>query len=398
MNIAFSDSRGFAVGLPARADPLDRRWELSVRPPARGLAPDPGLGAVRAPRGPPPPRLRDHRRRVRPRRSSRPTRRRGAAPDKKQATNRRRVNMKYHMGRRLTVPPRLKEAQQKKIVSAYLAFEMDDDALRHLPGGAADVGPTPARLARGFSFGADDEDPELLALAEEALGPEVGDGGGAAAPAAAPLPLVTPGRRTPRAPRARGRASASSRAPTRVRAVEDAAAAAADARRRRQARRLAPARLLHLRGRAAAGGRPTRPPARRRPPARSRMSTPTRRRRRSRRPSPRSSSAAAAATAPRRPTSSASARAWATTSRPSSTAYGELESDDAKTSDDDGFGLECTETLPAPLRGRAGAAGGGLRLAEAARASLLRPRWRREVRRAACPPHRRFLRPRPRAP
>ena len=26
--------------------------------------------------------------------------------------------------------------------------------------------------------------------------------------------------------------------------------------------------------------------------------------------------------------------------------YGELESDDAKTSDDDGFGLECTETLP----------------------------------------------------
>ena len=63
-----------------------------------------------------------------------PAARRGPK-DKKQATNRRRVNMKYHMGRRLTVPPRLKEAQQKKIVSAYLAFEMDDDALRaHLPG------------------------------------------------------------------------------------------------------------------------------------------------------------------------------------------------------------------------------------------------------------------------
>ena len=28
--------------------------------------------------------------------------------------------------------------------------------------------------------------------------------------------------------------------------------------------------------------------------------------------------------------------------------YGELENDDAKTSDDDGFGLECTETLPIP--------------------------------------------------
>ena len=114
--------------------------------------------------------------------------------------------MKYHMGRRLTVPPRLKEAQQKKIVSAYLAFEMDDDALRaHLPGGDAD-GADARPPARGFSFGADDEDPELLALAEEALGPEVGDGGGAAAPAAAPLPLVTPGRRTPpRAARSRPR-------------------------------------------------------------------------------------------------------------------------------------------------------------------------------------------------
>ena len=29
--------------------------------------------------------------------------------------------------------------------------------------------------------------------------------------------------------------------------------------------------------------------------------------------------------------------------------YGELENDDAKKSDDDGFGLECTETLPAYL-------------------------------------------------
>ena len=279
-----------------------------------------------------------------------PAARRGPK-DKKQATNRRRVNMKYHMGRRLTVPPRLKEAQQKKIVSAYLAFEMDDDALRaHLPGGAADVGPTPARLARGFSFGADDEDPELLALAEEALGPEVGDGGGAAAPAAAPLPLVTPGRRTPpRAARSRPRERfvpgpdpryARSKTPPPPPPTPAAAA--------KPAASLQPAFCIF---------EDVLPPAEADAPARPASAAGT-----VENVDPNPQAAAIAAALAEKLLGGGGGDGAASPDLIGlgeglgddletlvDGIYGELESDDAKTSDDDGFGLECTETLPVYL-------------------------------------------------
>ena len=157
MNIAFSDPRGegFAVGLPtpARRTP-STVGAFSQTPRARDSPQTPGserfaLHEARHLRACEitgvayqPPTLVE----------TDPAARRGPK-DKKQATNRRRVNMKYHMGKRLTVPPSLKEAQQKKIVSAYLAFEMDDDALRaHLPGGdaaAVDAGPTPQPTGLG---------------------------------------------------------------------------------------------------------------------------------------------------------------------------------------------------------------------------------------------------------